>query len=150
MAWHFQHSAESSARPADVWRYYADVSKWPEWSQKGVKWARLDGPFETGTTGKSKPPGLPAGRFRLVDVEPERKFVTESRFPGSRLVFVHLIEPSMDGVRITHQGETSGPLAFLLTAVIRRTTERALPDGVDRLARMAAADASSTEGRVGK
>jgi hypothetical protein len=111
----------------------------------------LDGPFEVGTRGKSKPPRLPAGRFRLVDVEPDAKFVSESRFPGSRLVFVHRIEPSGDGVRITHQAEISGPLAFLLSAIIRRTTERALPDGVERLARMAAADGSSTgEGAGGE
>ena len=33
-----------------------------------------------------------------------------------------------------------GPLAFLYTPIARRSIERGLPDGVDRLAAMAAAD----------
>jgi polyketide cyclase/dehydrase/lipid transport protein len=143
MAWQFQHTAESSARPADVWRRYVDVPNWPEWSQKGVERAHLDGPFEVGTTGKSKPPGMPGGSFRLIEVQPEAKFASESRLPGGRMLFEHVIEPSGEGVRITHRATIDGPLAFLYTAIARRSIERGLPDGVERLAGMAAADAST-------
>jgi hypothetical protein len=33
-----------------------------------------------------------------------------------------------------------GPLAFLYTRAVRKGTEKGLPDGVDRLASLAAAD----------
>ena len=41
-----------------------------------------------------------------------------------------------------HTGESSldGPLAFLYTLTVRKSIEQGLPDGVDRLAVMAAAD----------
>lgn len=140
MAWRFEHSAESSASKASVWRRYVDVPHWSEWSQNGVEWSRLDGPFEVGTKGKSKPPGFPAGRFRLIAVDPEARFVSESRLPGARLVFEHVIEPVGEGVRVTHRATVDGPLAFLYARLLRRIIERSLPDGVERLAAMAAAD----------
>lgn len=57
VVWHVEHSAESSADPKAVWRRYLDVEHWCEWSRHGVEWSRIDGPFEVGTEGKSKPPG---------------------------------------------------------------------------------------------
>jgi|SRR5438874_1969408 len=136
MRWRFEHSAESSASPADVWRRYLDVEHWHEWSRNGVVWSRLDGPFQVGSKGRSKPPGLPAARFRLVEVMPERKFATETRMPGARIVFEHEIEPTEAGVRITHRGSVDGMLGPLYVLFIRRSVERSLPDGVDRLAAM--------------
>src|SRR5437773_8453060 len=117
MRWRFEHSAESSASPADVWRRYLDVEHWHEWSRNGVVWSRLDGPFEVGTKGRSKPPGLPAGRFRLVVVDPERMFATEMRLPGARLRFEHIIEPLEAGVRITHRAAIDGSLSFLYARI---------------------------------
>jgi hypothetical protein len=97
-------------------------------------WSRLNGPFEVGTKGKSKPPGLPAGRFRLTVVEPERMFATETRLPGARLLFEHVIEPHEVGVTITHRAVISGPLTFLYARILRRAILRGLPEGVDQLA----------------
>ncbi len=134
MTWRFEHSAESSATKADIWRRYVDVAHWCDWSRHGVEWSRLDGPFEVGTMGKSKAPGLPSGRFLLVGVEPERMFATEMRLPGGRLFFEHLIEPLEAGVRITHRARIHGPLAFLYARVLRHSIVRGLPDGVDGLA----------------
>jgi hypothetical protein len=121
-----------------VWRRYVDVEHWSDWSRHGVEWSRLDGPFEVGSKGKSKAPGLPAATFRLVAVEPDAHFVTEVRLPGGRLRFEHVIEPSEAGSRITHRVSVDGPLAVLYARILRRGTERAVPDGVDRLAAQAA------------
>ena len=35
-----------------------------------IEWARLDGPFQVGSKGKSKARGAPAWPFRLAAVEP--------------------------------------------------------------------------------
>jgi hypothetical protein len=139
MAWQFEHSAVSNARAEDVWPHYADVEHWSAWSQKGVEWSRIDGPFKAGTQGKSKPPGFPAGKFRLTAVEPQRMFASETKLPGARLAFEHVIESVGAGVQITHRARVDGPMAWLWTALVRRATETSLPDGVDRLARMAEA-----------
>jgi len=136
----FEHSADSAGSPQAVWHRYLDVSSWCDWSHLGVEWSRIDGPFEVGTKGQSKPPGSPALRFRLVAVEPEAFFASEAKLPGGRLLFEHRIEPCDSGVHITHTVTLSGPLAFLYAPFIRKSIERGLTDGVDRLAVMAADD----------
>jgi hypothetical protein len=140
VAWRFEHSAESIADPHAVWRRYLDVEHWCEWSRNGVEWSRIDGPFEVGTKGKSKPPGSRALTFRLVAVEPDKLFASEVKLPGARLRFDHVIEPRKPGSRLTHRVALEGPLAFFYTPVVRNGVEQGLPDGVDRLAAMAAAD----------
>jgi len=140
VAWRFEHSAESAAGPHAVWRRYLDVEHWSDWSRNGVEWSRIDGPFAVGTKGKSKPPGSPALAFKLVAVEPDELFASEVRMPGARLRFDHVIEPREQGTRITHRVALDGPLAFLYTPIVRKGTEKGLPDGVDRLAALAAAD----------
>ena len=140
MAWCFEHSAETTADPHAVWPRYLDVGHWCDWSRHGVEWSRLDGPFEVGTKGKSKPPGSPALTFRLVAVAPDELFASEITLPGARLRFDHVIEPRERGSRITHRASLDGPLTFLYMAIVRKGIEKGLPDGVDRLAAMAAAD----------
>jgi hypothetical protein len=143
MAWRFEHSAESTASPAAVWRRYVDVPNWHDWSEQGVVWSRLDGPFEVGTKGRSKPPGMPSGSFRLVAVEPDNLFASETRLPGAQLRFEHMIEARDSGVRITHRATLDGPLARPYSALLRKSIERGLPDAVERLAVLAAADGAS-------
>ena len=108
---------------------------------KGVEWSRLDGPFAVGTSGKSKPRGrLPAGRFRLDAVVPEEMFRSETKLPGARLLFEHVIEPTQAGVTITHRATLDGPAAWLWLPLLRKSIEGGLPAGVERLAAMASAD----------
>ena len=138
MTWHFEHSAESSAHPHDVWLRYLDVNRWCEWSQRGVEWSRIDGPFAVGTKGTSKPPSSLRLRFKLVAVEPDALFASEVKLPGGRLRFEHTIEPVESASHITHRVVLHGPLAFLYVPMVRKGTEKGLPDGVERLAAMAA------------
>ena len=84
MTWSFEHSADSGGSASEVWSRYLDVEHWSQWSP-GVQWSRLDGPFEVGTSGRSKPPGFPAVAFRLAAVERESMFATESWLPGARM-----------------------------------------------------------------
>jgi hypothetical protein len=134
----FSHTAQSEARPEAVWHRYVDVEHWSDWSRHGVEWSRLDGPFEVGATGKSKAPGMPAAKFRLIAVAPNARFVSEAKMPGGRLQFEHVIEPSGEGSQITHRVSVGGPFAALYARIIRRNVEKALPSGVDRLAVLAA------------
>jgi Polyketide cyclase / dehydrase and lipid transport len=133
VAWRFEHAAESAAHPQDVWRRYVDVEHWCDWSP-AIEWSRLDGEFQVGAKGKSKARGAPAGRFRLVRVEPNVAFASTTWLPGARLLFEHLIEPLDTGLRITHRATLSGPLSPLYTPRIRTLTERSLIEGVERLA----------------
>ena len=74
----------------------------------------------------------------MTAVEPERMFASEAKLPGARLVFEHVIESVGAGVQITHRARVEGPMAWLWAALMRRSIEKGLPDGVDRLAELAA------------
>ena len=139
MSWQFEHSADSFAAPEEIWQRYLDVEHWSDWSP-GVEWSRLDGAFEVGARGKSKPPGSPTLRFRVIAVEPQVMFATRVRFPGAGLMFEHAIEPLGAGARITHRATLSGPLAGLYARSVRRRTEHGLTESVERLAVLAGSD----------
>jgi polyketide cyclase/dehydrase/lipid transport protein len=134
--WEFEHSAESEAPPGKIWDHYADVEQWSEWS-KGVEESTLDGEFEAGSKGTTKPPNLPRTRFELIEVEPERRFVSQAKLPGGTLRLDHLLEPANGGSRITHKATLAGPLSFVWKPVVSRIVSRELPDGVERLAELA-------------
>jgi hypothetical protein len=136
VSWQFEHSADSVATPEEIWQRYVDVEHWSDWSP-GVEWSRLDGAFEVGAKGKSKPPGSPALRFRIIAVEPESMFATKVPFPGAGLVFEHAIVPLTAGARITHRATLSGPLAGIYARSVRRRTEQGLTESVERLAMLA-------------
>jgi Polyketide cyclase / dehydrase and lipid transport len=145
VAWRFEHSAETAATADAIWRWYEDVDRWSQWSRHGVEWATIDGPFEAGATGKSKAPGSPVLSYRLVAVTPNASFVSEAKLPGARLRFEHVIEPGDSRSRITHRVSLDGPLEFVYRRSVRRSIERGLPDGVERLAILAASDPPSSE-----
>jgi uncharacterized protein YndB with AHSA1/START domain len=133
VGWSFEHSADSAASKEAVWRRYADVSQWPQWSP-AIEWARLDGEFVVGAKGRSKARGAPAGGFRLIRVEPNAVFASTTWLPGARLVFEHFIKPRDGGIQITHRATLSGPLTGLYKRRMRSLTEQSLPEGVERLA----------------
>jgi hypothetical protein len=142
----FEHSAETTATPRAIWRWYEDVERWSRWSPQGVEWATLDGPFAAGSTGRTKPPGSPALRYRLVAVVPNASFVSEAKLPGARMRFEHVIETAGRGSRITHRVSLYGPLEWVYRRVVRTSIERGLSDGVERLAALAASEEPSSEG----
>ena len=135
--WELEHSAESKAPPASVWERYTDVEDWREWS-KGVEESSLEGEFEAGSKGTMKPPQLPRTGFELVEVEPERRFVSRAKLPGGTLTFDHLIEPANGGTRITHKATLDGgPLRFVWVRMVNWLVKRELPESVERLAEVA-------------
>lgn len=136
MPWQCEHSADSKASPEAVWARYVDVDHWREWSPKGVEKSSIEGDFEAGTKGRSKAPNLPEGKFELVEVEPETRFVSKAKLPGGSLLFEHNLEPIDGGTRITHRATIQGPMTFLWSPVIGRIIERGMPAGVERLAEL--------------
>jgi hypothetical protein len=131
-----EHSAESATPPAGIWERYTDVEQWHEWS-KGVEESRLEGDFEVGSKGTTKAPNLPKIGFELIEVEPERRFVSKAKLPGGTLAFEHMIEPTNGGTRITHRATLAGPLNFFWNPLIGRIVKRELPASVERLADLA-------------
>jgi uncharacterized protein YndB with AHSA1/START domain len=125
--WEFEHSVQASVSPERVWALWTDVSGWPDWNP-GVARAELDGPLTEGVTGSVRGAGGPASKLTVLELEPERRLVTEASERLMRLRFEYELADGEDGrLRITHRVRMSG----LATPLMRRTVgprlERSIP-----------------------
>ena len=110
----FECEATFEAEPAEVWKVWTDVERWPEWDvSKDI--ARLDGPFQPGVSGWAKQRGNLGGPFTITTVDDGRRWVTECPIPLGKVVFDHLLEPAANGqVRVVKTVEVYGGFGSLL------------------------------------
>lgn len=134
----FECAASFDAEPAEVWKAWTDVSRWPEWDvSKEI--ARLDGPFQPGVSGWAKQRGNLGGSFTITAVEDGRRFVTECPMPMGTVVFEHLIEPVAGGrVRLVKRVEVYGAFGSLLRLIAPRM-RREITESLANLERLLSA-----------
>jgi Polyketide cyclase / dehydrase and lipid transport len=125
----FECEATFVAEPAEVWKVWTDVERWPEWDvSKEI--ARLDGPFEPGVCGWAKQRGNLGGAFTITVVDDGRRWVSECLVPMGKVVFEHMLEPVAGGrVRVVKRAEVHGgfgSLLLLLAPKMRYETARSL------------------------
>jgi hypothetical protein len=113
----FECEATFEAEPAEVWKVWTDVERWPEWDvSKEI--ARLDGPFQPGVSGWAKQRGNLGGPFTITAVDDGRRWVTECPIPLGKVVFDHLLEPATEGhVRVVKRVEVYGGFGSLLRLI---------------------------------
>jgi hypothetical protein len=113
----FECEATFEAEPAEVWKAWTDVERWPEWDvSKEI--ARLDGPFQPGVSGWAKQRGNLGGPFTITAVDDGRRWVTECPIPLGKVVFDHLLEPAGEGhVRVVKRVEVYGGFGSLLRLI---------------------------------
>ena len=131
--WEFEHSIQAPVSRERVWALWTDISGWPDWNP-GVARAELDGPLAEGATGSVRGAGGPASKLTVLEIEPERRLVTEAAELLMRLRFEYELADTQDGqVRITHRVRMSG----LGTPLMRRTVgprfERSIPTALAAL-----------------
>ena len=110
----FECEATFEAEPAEVWKVWTDVERWPEWDvSKEI--ARLDGPFQPGVCGWAKQRGNLGGSFMITVVDDGRRWVSECPVPMGKVVFDHVLEPVAGGrVRVVKKVEVQGGFSSLL------------------------------------
>jgi uncharacterized protein YndB with AHSA1/START domain len=113
----FECEATFEAEPAEVWKVWTDVERWPEWDgSKEI--AQLDGPFQPGVSGWAKQRGNLGGSFTITAVDDGRRWVTECPIPLGKVVFDHLLEPVAEGhVRVVKRVEVHGGFGSLLRLI---------------------------------
>ena len=108
VAWTFEHSVMVRATREAAWAYWSDVAHWSV-VDPAVEWARLDGPFEAGRHGQTKPAGAPATDWTLVAVEAGRRAVIEIAAPGAVVRFTWTLnDDEGGGARLTQRLELEG------------------------------------------
>ena len=134
--WHAQHTLETTTPPESIWRCWTDVPGWPDWDD-GLEWATLQGPLAVGASGVLKCRGGERVSFRVTEFIEGRSFTCLGRQLGADVTFVHRLEPSSLGTRLTHRVEARGPLAWFLRLTLGRRLRESLPRAARKLAHLA-------------
>ena len=140
--------ATFKAEPAEVWKVWTDVERWPEWDvSKEI--AQLDGPFEPGVSGWAKQRGNLGGCFTITAVDDGRHWVTECPIPLGKVVFNHLLEPVAEGhVRVVKRVEVYGGFGSLLRLIAPKM-RRDITESLAALERQLSALASIGQSALG-
>jgi hypothetical protein len=124
----------TTASPAEIWRQWAEVADRTRWDD-GLEWARLDGPFEVGSTGEVKLYDQSPTKFEIIECEPGRKYTDRFELPlGGSMTWYHSIAERGGGVRaVTFEVEVTGPTSVVLAPILRNILDEQLPSTVDKL-----------------
>jgi uncharacterized protein YndB with AHSA1/START domain len=135
--WEFEHSVEASVARRRVWALWTDIGGWPAWNP-GVGYAELNGPMSEGATGRVHAEGGPTSTLRVLEIEPERRFVTEAAERFVRLRFDHELTDTDGRLRVTQRVRMTGLATPLLRHTVGRRLERSIPAALDALVELAA------------
>ncbi|MHB8621512.1 MAG: SRPBCC family protein [Chloroflexota bacterium] len=134
--WTYEHSIETDASAAQLWRLYSDVSTWPRWDG-GLDRITINGPFEAGATGEMKFVGQDPLPYTLVAVDPDRSFIDETDMGDIVIRFEHRLAPKGSATVVTTRVAISGPKADELGPKLGPMITADVPDQLASLARLA-------------
>lgn len=132
-SWHVEASEVSPATPEQIWTWYADSARTPNWDHL-VTIRTIDGPFATGTTGSNRGTGGPAFPWTFTDVVTDQHYTEVTRLPLANLTATHVLTRVANGTRIDHALIVAGPLAWLYRIILRPPFETGIHEALHRLA----------------
>ncbi len=121
-----EYSLITPISPAAIWRYYQDVSLWPKWDH-GLEEVRLNGPFQTGSSGTLKPVGGPLVHYKISSVIPNQYFQDISKLPLCRIIFTHTLTQYEGKTQLTHRIDMVGFLSPFFAFFIGRGIKKRPP-----------------------
>ena len=122
---HLTRSIDIQAPPEVVWSVWADVERWPEWTESVSRVERLDpGPLAVGTRVRIRQPKFPTVVWRVTDLDEGRGWTWVSASPGALVTASHRVEPHPGGSRAIAAIWYAGPIARLVGWLSRSLTER--------------------------
>ncbi len=98
---HFQHSLETAAPAAEIWRIWTDVDQWPTWDI-GLQQAVLTGPFVEGTKGTLISDQGQKAKFVITAVNEGTSYTFKTKLPLGSLEITRSLVAETGTVRFTH------------------------------------------------
>ncbi|MDR8394283.1 SRPBCC family protein [Aliifodinibius sp. S!AR15-10] len=132
--WEFEHSIYTEANRKDAWDHWSDVENHAK-MEPGVESIELDGPFATGTTGRTITSEY-TQEWELTTVIDGEKWVITGHTPdgGGTLSFAWKFEDEGSGTRLTQQIKATGSLVEEYPEEIQQMEANA-PKAMARLAK---------------
>jgi uncharacterized protein YndB with AHSA1/START domain len=87
MVWELKQSVIADASRQTVWEFISNIDNLARVEGDAVESMTLDGPFQTGARGTTKPRGQEPMHWRLAEVEPPERAVYEMELPGAMVHF---------------------------------------------------------------
>jgi hypothetical protein len=138
----YSATTTTSAGAEAVWDAWIDVNGWNDGEH--IEQAEIDGAFAPGAKITSKARGLPLAVATVTHVERPRLWVDETRSPGVRMSFEHLIEPGEPATTLTERVRVTGPLAIVVGPLMRRKLTALFLASAETVARQAEARAGAS------
>ncbi len=133
-----KHTVETKATPIQIWRIWQDVENWKNWDQE-IEISRIDGPFQTGTTGCTKFIGTPLFKTLLTQVEPLRLVVQEAYLSFAKVISYQSMSQVDGKTQVTFQIEIRGPLSFFFACILGRFIKKKIPLEMEEMIKRALA-----------
>ena len=107
--WIFEHAVVTSARREDAWAYWSDMRNHAR-MEPGIERIELDGPFATGTIGRTITSDY-TQEWQLLDVVEGRQFIVIAYTPdgAGTLSFAWEFDDHGNGTRLTQRIRAQGP-----------------------------------------
>src|SRR3954451_3153937 len=110
MPWELRHSVIANANRQAVWEFVSDIDNLARFEGNAVESMTLDGPFQAGARGTTKLRGQEPTHWRLVEVKPPERTVTELELAEAVVRFTWTYEELTDGRTCLSQHiELEGP-----------------------------------------
>lgn len=108
--------------PVDVvWARLVEVESWPSWTRSMTEVTKADdGPLHTAATVWIRQPKLGRRPWTIGAYDEGRRFDWSTKLPGMTVTAAHTVETvTNDSTRLSFVVRTSGPLATVLTPLLR-------------------------------
>jgi len=139
----YEASTVTPASAEAAWAAWTDVERWSRYDH--VESAQIDGEFRAGAVITIKPKGLPSSKLTVTQAKRPTLWVDESRSPGMRMIYDHVIKTAEGGTQLIERVRLSGPLAGVLGPLLRRKLEALFATSVAAVARDAEAAEAAGE-----
>ena len=132
--WSFEHSVECGVDRDFAWQFWTNVSNWPV-VDSSVESVTIDGPFQSGAKGSTKPRGGDTLQWQLEDVHDGCGAVIGIHLSGAALRFAWRFEDrGVRSVRMTQRASIEGERAQDYISAAAPELEKGMPAGMKRLA----------------
>lgn len=132
-SWRVQASEISRASPRQIWAWYANSGRTPNWDHL-VSVRTMAGPFATGTRGSNRGESGPAFAWIFTDVVTNDHYTEVTKLPLATLTATHVLTPVPNGTRIDHALIVAGPFAWLYRFLFYSSFEPGIHSALHRLA----------------
>ena len=135
MPWELKHSVIANADRRTVWEFVSNIDNLARIEGDAVESITLDGPYQAGSKGTTKMRGQEPIHWRLADVEPPRRSVTEMELTGAVVRFNWTYEELPDGrTRLSQHIVLEGPGAEAYVPVMEEHLAPNAGKGAEKLA----------------